>query len=79
MAIQDGSSTSLSDINTTQQNGVIAINRMIQVLQSVLPLIQSTSTSASAGAASALPATPAGYLTQTLPDGTSIRVPYYLP
>ena len=31
----------------------------------------------SAGSASALPATPSGYLTATLSDGTAIVIPYY--
>ena len=35
-----------------------------------------TSTSATAGAAAALPATPAGYLTVTI-DGTARKIPYY--
>lgn len=32
-----------------------------------------------AGGASALPATPLGYLTITLPDGSAVKVPYYTP
>lgn len=64
-------------ITTATQNLVIAFNNMNTTLNKVLPVVQSTATSATAGAASALPATPAGYLVITLPNGTPAKVPYY--
>jgi hypothetical protein len=70
---------------TAAQNAVRAINSLNrtmdtvnQTLNRVLPAVQSVSTSATAGAAT-LPATPEGFLDITLPDGTSAKVPYYLP
>ena len=60
------------------QNGVQAIQRLTVTMQSVLPVVQSTATTATAGAET-LPAAPAGFLNITLPDGTSAKVPYYNP
>lgn len=68
---------------TAAQNAVKAINSlnataqaMNTTLQKVLPAVESTSTTATAGAA-VLPSAPEGFLDITLPDGTSARVPYY--
>lgn len=38
---------------------------------------QTQTTVGAAGSATALPATPSGYLRATLADGTSIAIPYY--
>lgn len=68
---------------TAAQNAVKAINSLNAATQalnatmkSVLPAVQSTSTTAQAGAAT-LPASPEGFLDITLPDGTPARVAYY--
>lgn len=68
---------------TAAQNAVKAINALNataqalnNTLKSVLPAVQSTSTTAQAGTAT-LPAAPEGFLDITLPDGSSARVPYY--
>lgn len=68
---------------TAAQNAVKAINSLNAATQalnatmkSVLPAVQSTSTTAQAGTAT-LPASPEGFLDITLPDGTPARVAYY--
>ena len=73
-------------ITVAAQNIAVAINSLNTAtqalnatLKSVLPAVQSTSTSATAGTAGPLPAEPAGYLNITLPDGKAARVPYYNP
>lgn len=59
------------------QNAVVAINNLSKTMQGVLPYVQSTSTSATAGSAS-LPASPAGFLVATNPvTGATIKIPYY--
>ena len=67
----------LQNILTTLQNLVIATNAQTEVIQSVFPQGTGTTTSATAGAASALPATPAGYLTVVLADGTPAKIAFY--
>ena len=65
-------------ITTAAQNAVIAINQLSQTMKEVLPVVQSTSTTATAGAAT-LPANPKGFLVITLPNGDAAKVPYYDP
>ncbi|MGA3083092.1 MAG: hypothetical protein ABSD44_17205 [Terracidiphilus sp.] len=65
-------------LTTAAQQAVIAINGLNQVLGKALPVVQSTATTATTGAAT-LPAAPAGFLNITLPNGTAAKVPYYLP
>ena len=65
-------------ITTAAQNAVIAINQLSQTMKDVLPVVQSTSTTATAGAAT-LPANPKGFLVITLPNGSTAKVPYYDP
>lgn len=54
-----------------------ALQQINQTLGRVFPQSTGTTTSATAGAASALPATPAGYLTITLPNGQPAKIAYY--
>jgi hypothetical protein len=65
-----------SGILAQLRNGVQAINRLAQNLSSAFPVITGTSSSATGGSAT-LPANPVGFITVTLPNGTSARVPYY--
>ncbi len=67
----------LKDLNTTQQSGVRYLGLIIQTLQKAFIQFGGTTTSATAGAASALPATPAKYVSVTLPDGTVGKIPVY--
>lgn len=67
----------LQNILTTLQSLVTAVNNLNQTVLAVFPQGTGTTTSATAGGASALPATPAGYLSITLADGTAAKVPYY--
>lgn len=60
-------------------DAVVAINRLTAALKEVLPVVQSTASSATLGASGAPPAQVAGYLVITLPSGASARVPYYNP
>ena len=57
------------------RNGVQAINRLAQNLANAFPVITGTSSSATGGSAT-LPANPVGFITVTLPDGTTAKVPY---
>jgi len=66
----------LNDLVTALKNAVTAISLINQTLRSVFPYATGTSSTATAGAAS-LPANPVGFITITLPDGTSAKVPYY--
>jgi hypothetical protein len=70
-------SQGLKDLNTTQQSGVRYLGLIIQALQKAFIQFGGKTTSATSGAASALPATPAGYVGITLPDGTIGKVPFY--
>ena len=58
------------------QNAVTNLGSIQKALISVFPAISGTSASAVAGSAT-LPAAPAGFITVTLPNGTSVKVPYY--
>jgi len=49
---------------------------LVQAMKSVFPQQTGTATTATAGAA-ALPATPAGFIVVTLPNGTLVKVPFY--
>ncbi len=73
----DPSAQGLRDLNTTQQSGVRYLGLIIQALQKAFIQFGGKTTSATAGAASALPATPAGYVAMTLPDGTVEKIPFY--
>lgn len=66
----------LSQIQTLNQN----MSELIKAINRVFPQVTTTATTVgAAGGASALPATPLGYLNTTLPNGTSVKIPYYTP
>jgi hypothetical protein len=66
----------LTDLNTTQQQGVRNLGGIIQAIRAVFP--QQTGTSATAtGGAATLPGNPVGFIVVALPNGTSVKVPYY--
>jgi hypothetical protein len=67
----------MQDLVTTQKSGVIYLGQLIGVLKAAFIQFGGKTTSATSGAASALPATPAGYVSFTLPDGTIGKFPYY--
>lgn len=67
----------LQNLNSTQLQGVKNLGLIIQVLQKAFIQFGGKTTSATAGVASALPATPAGYVSFTLPDGTIGKFPFY--
>lgn len=70
--------TGMLNIVTGIQNAVIGINKLGRTIEAVFPQqAGGTSMSATAGVASALPATPQGYLTIVV-DGNAVKVPYYL-
>lgn len=73
----DLTSQGLQDLNVTQQSGVRYLGLIIQVLQKAFIQFGGTSSSATAGAASALPATPQTYVSVVLPDGTTGKIPVY--
>lgn len=63
-------------ILSTLQLGVRAMSDLTTAIRSIFPQTSGTSGTASSGAAT-LPANPVGFITVTLPDGTSAKVPYY--
>lgn len=65
-------------IITAAQNVAIAINNLNTTMGKTLPVVQSVSSTATAGAAT-LPANPTGFLVITLPNGSAAKVPYYSP
>ena len=67
-----------SQLVTVNQNGVQALNAILQALKAIFPSGTGTATSATAGAAT-LPPNPVGFINVTLPDGTQAVVPYYAP
>jgi len=69
-------SQGLTDLNTTQQQGVKNLGLIIQALRNAFFQFGGTSTSATGGAAT-LPANPVGFITATLPNGTAVKIPYY--
>lgn len=69
-------SQGLKDLNTTQQSGVRYIGLLIQAIRQIFPQQTGTATTATAGAAT-LPANPVGFIVVALPNGTSVKVPYY--
>jgi len=58
------------------QNGVRALNGILNTLTKSFPQVTGTSSSATGGSA-ALPANPTGFIVIVLPDGTSAKLPYY--
>lgn len=66
-------------VTTTKSEIGTKLDEVEAAILSALPAVQSTSASATTGASGAPPAQVAGYLAITLPDGSSARVPYYLP
>lgn len=69
-------SADLDTINSTQSQGVQYLGLIYKALTMAFGLIGGTSGSATGGAAT-LPANPVGFVTITLPDGQSVKVPYY--
>ena len=65
-----------SPLVTVNQNGVIALGMIVQAIKAVFATITGTSTTATAGSAT-LPGAPAGFISITLPNGDTGKVPYY--
>jgi hypothetical protein len=69
--------SSMQDLVSVQGNGVRYLGLLVNAVKAAFIQFGGKTTSATAGAASALPATPAGYVSFTLPDGTIGKFPYY--
>lgn len=66
-----------SDLITHLKNGVLAMNNLAQTIGSIFPSSAgTTANSATAGAATALPAQPAGYLNVSI-GGQTKKIPFY--
>jgi hypothetical protein len=76
MADTPTTSGTLTDLNTTQQQGVRYLGLIIQALKAAFIQFGGTVTTATGGAAT-LPANPVGFVTATLPNGTVVKIPYY--
>jgi hypothetical protein len=68
----------ISQIVTVNQNGVIALNAILQAIKNIFPSGTGVSNTANTGSAT-LPANPVGFVNITLPDGSQAKVPYYAP
>lgn len=68
---------SMQDLVTTQKSGVINLGLLVKAFKAAFIQFGGKTTSATSGAASALPATPAGYVSMVLPDGTIGKIPFY--
>lgn len=66
----------LDTINSTQTQGVQYLGLIYGALKNAFGFLGGTSATATGGAAT-LPANPVGFVTMTLPNGTSVKVPYY--
>lgn len=71
-----GLSGMLGTLASIQQSGVQNLGKLIAAIKSVFPQQTGTSATATAGAAT-LPANPLGFIVVSLPNGTSVKVPYY--
>lgn len=75
MAMNDNGSSG-SSILATLTNGVRAISDLATKLGTIFPVISGTSTTATGGAITP-PAQVVGYISVTLANGQSVKVPYY--
>lgn len=66
----------IDDVVSNLKNGVTNLGQLIQVVRNVFPQQNGTSTTATAGAQT-LPANPAGFIIVTLPNGSTVKIPYY--
>ena len=66
----------VSQLVTVNQNGVLALNAILQALKAIFPSGTGTSTTATGGAAT-LPGNPVGFIDVVLPNGAAAKVPYY--
>ena len=66
----------LDDLVSNLKNGVTNLGQLVQIIKSVFPQMTGLSSTATAGAAT-LPATPAGFIIVTLPNGSTVKVAYY--
>jgi len=66
----------LSSILSALQNGVRALYEIVTKIGSIFPQVSGTSTTATGGSITP-PAQVVGYISVTLPNGTSVKVPYY--
>lgn len=69
-------SADLDTINSTQKAGVEYLGLIVQALRASFGFLGGTSGSATGGAAT-LPANPVGFVSATLPNGQSVKIPYY--
>jgi len=76
MAEGDESQQGLQNLNSTQLQGVKNLGLIIQAIKAVFPQQTGIALTATAGTAT-LPAAPIGFIVVGLPNGTSVKVPYY--
>lgn len=69
MATQDDMVNQAKGVNSN-------LGALIKAVLQVFPNITGTSSTATGGAAT-LPSNPVGFISVTLPNGTSVKIPYY--
>ena len=65
-----------SELGKILTDGVRALNAVGVAIKGVFPQQTGTASAATAGAAT-LPASPVGFIVVSLPNGTTVKVPYY--
>lgn len=67
---------SLDDVITQFSSANKTLGLLVTAFKTVFPQQTGTSATATSGAAT-LPGNPVGFIVVSLPDGTSVKVPYY--
>ena len=66
----------IDDLVSNLKNGVTNLGLVVQAIKSVFPQMTGTAATATSGAAT-LPSQPAGFIIVNLPNGTTVKTPYY--
>lgn len=70
---------SLTDLLTTMQQGVVAINTLVTQIKNTFPQVAALSTSATTGSVSFNSSQPAQFLTVVTSSGGTYKTPLYNP
>lgn len=70
-------STSLTDILSALQNGVVAINKLNTTLQQIFPNTTASSSTVTAGTITFSSSLASGFLVIQTSSGATVKVPFY--
>jgi hypothetical protein len=71
--------SSLTDIFTVLQNGVIALGKIAKSLSTTFPQVTGTSSTATAGALTFNSSQPTTFITIVSTSGATLKIPAFLP